>query len=476
MIYVDLIIILLYGMLAILSRKNFSKYKAVCGWFGMLGTVFLAMGDKVCHYLSHFSHEEKTKKKIRRLEVVSTGKLETLAHMYTVKNAAVCLGIFLVFTLMSGLICLTEKYRKEPDNIIEREDYQGNTKEYDIYMSIDGEESVYALQVAPVTYTEEEFNSQVNRIYEELGEHMLNGNEDTEHICTDLLLDSWDSSGVFSIRWSSDYPEYVTSFGQVRTDNLEQDIDVVLTAEITYQDYTACRSYEITVIANKGNNNENSVTDIAGQSLEQLEINSRNEKTIEIPRELFGVTVSLEPKNQNNAVLIMVFAIFVCVIFICWKQNRLKERMRNRDNMLNKQYSVLVNKLSLLLETGMTLKHSLKQITVEAQKQDLLIQELEYTLREIDAGADEATAYEQLGARLALPNYIRVMNHISQNLRLGTRDLRNLMEDEVRLSVETRLELARKKGEEASTKLVFPMIILLAVIMVIIIVPAMMQF
>ncbi len=474
MIYVDLVIILLYGMLAILSRKNFSKYKAAGGRSGLAGAMFLAMGDTVYGYLKHFCHEEKTKEKIRRLEVVSARKLDAMTKMHMVKNAAVCMGILLGFCLISVIFYFADQAGH--DNVIERADYQGEPKEYDIYMNIDGEESVYVLQVEPVAYTEEEFNSQVNRIYGELGESMLNGNEDAEHICTDLLLDSRDSTGVFLIRWSSDHPEYVTSFGQVRTDELEHDVAVTLTAEIVYQDYAACRDYEIIVRADKGNNIEKSAVDIAGQSLEQQELNSRHDKTIEIPEELYGVEVSVYSKHQNIAAVIMGFAVVVCGFSVWWRQYRLKEKNRNRDNMLNKQYPALVNKLSLLLETGMTLKYSLSRITAEADEHSLLMQELEYTLREIDAGADEATAYEQLGARLALPNYVRIMNQISQNLRLGTRDLRKLMEEEVHISVETRMELARKKGEEASAKLVFPMIVLLVVIMVIIIMPAMTQF
>ena len=68
------------------------------------------------------------------------------------------------------------------------------------------------------------------------------------------------------------------------------------------------------------------------------------------------------------------------------------------------------------------------------------------------------------------------MGHISQNLRMGTKDLLKLMEDEVRTSLELKKEYTRRKGEEASTKLLFPMIILLATVMIIIIVPAIVTF
>jgi len=46
------------------------------------------------------------------------------------------------------------------------------------------------------------------------------------------------------------------------------------------------------------------------------------------------------------------------------------------------------------------------------------------------------------------------------------------MEQEMQQVLEKRRELAKKKGEEASTKLLFPMILLLVLVMVMIVYPA----
>lgn len=80
--------------------------------------------------------------------------------------------------------------------------------------------------------------------------------------------------------------------------------------------------------------------------------------------------------------------------------------------------------------------------------------------------------YEQLGRRLELPEYYQLLQHISQYIRMGTKDLRNLMEQEMQQALKKRRELAKKKGEEASTKLLFPMILLLVLVMVMIVYPA----
>lgn len=471
MIFINLTVILLYGMLALLSRRNFSKYKGI-------GRLFLAMADTVYNGMEEYFHmsNAKIRSRLRKVQVVTPAKLYDLTREYAVKNAAVCLGVLFALNLISAAAAVVRSSRLDAGNIIEREDYQGNTREQDIRLSIDGKDTVYALEVAPVEYTEEEFYAHAAEVFAELANTMLGENEDAGHIYRDLKLAGKDRTGVFSIEWSSDCPEYITSFGEVRTSELKRDTEVALRARLSYLDYSAEQIYFVTVCT-KQENVENAETDIVGRFLERLEKESRNNKTFVIPNELDGVIISLQRNKKDISVWILLLGVPCSFCVIMLRNGRLKDRVHDRDIILTRQYPMFVNKLSLLLSTGMTLKTGLKQMISEAEyKPDILIQEILYTLREIDTGADEASAYEQLGVRLALSSYTRLMNHISRNLRLGTADLPQLMEDEVRLSVELKIELARKKGEEASAKLVFPMIMLMAVIMIIVILPAIVQF
>ena len=136
------------------------------------------------------------------------------------------------------------------------------------------------------------------------------------------------------------------------------------------------------------------------------------------------------------------------------------------------QYPSFVNRLWLLLGSGMTVQTGIRQILSEMEKDWLLRRELEYAMHQLDTGSEESWVYEQLGRRLELPEYYQLLQHISQYIRMGTKDLRNLMEQEMQQAMEKRRELAKKKGEEASTKLLFPMILLLVLVMVMIVYPA----
>ena len=61
-------------------------------------------------------------------------------------------------------------------------------------------------------------------------------------------------------------------------------------------------------------------------------------------------------------------------------------------------------------------------------------------------------------------------------MKKGSGDLLRLLEIEAMESFEERKELAKRIGEKAGTKLLFPMMIMLLIVIVIVIVPAFLSF
>ena len=68
--------------------------------------------------------------------------------------------------------------------------------------------------------------------------------------------------------------------------------------------------------------------------------------------------------------------------------------------------------------------------------------------------------------------YVRLGALLSQNLRKGTKGLTQLLKTEALQAFEDRKANARRRGEEAGTKLLLPMFLMLSVVLVIVIVPA----
>lgn len=75
-----------------------------------------------------------------------------------------------------------------------------------------------------------------------------------------------------------------------------------------------------------------------------------------------------------------------------------------------------------------------------------------------------------------MPEYIRLGTVLSQNLRKGTKGLNTMLEQEAAASFMERKNNARKLGEKAGTKLLFPMLLMLGIVLVILMVPAFLSF
>ena len=117
-----------------------------------------------------------------------------------------------------------------------------------------------------------------------------------------------------------------------------------------------------------------------------------------------------------------------------------------------------------------------KQYYRDRRKLRYVYEEVLYTCREMESGVSEAEAYERFGRRCGLPEYIRLGSVLSQNLKKGARGLTALLEEEALSSMTERKNNARKLGEKAGTKLLFPMILMLGIVMVILMVPAFLAF
>ena len=99
-------------------------------------------------------------------------------------------------------------------------------------------------------------------------------------------------------------------------------------------------------------------------------------------------------------------------------------------------------------------------------------EEMLFACGEMKSGVPESTAYENFGRRCGLPQYIKLGSLLSQNLKKGSKGLASILEKEAASSMEERQNMARKLGEQAGTKLLFPMAMMFGVVLTVLIVPA----
>jgi hypothetical protein len=71
---------------------------------------------------------------------------------------------------------------------------------------------------------------------------------------------------------------------------------------------------------------------------------------------------------------------------------------------------------------------------------------------------------------------MKLASLLEQNRKTGLKNLRYLLEEEVAAAFEERKNIAKRLGEEAGTKLLLPLFLMLGIVMVMVVAPAFLSF
>ena len=186
---------------------------------------------------------------------------------------------------------------------------------------------------------------------------------------------------------------------------------------------------------------------------------------------------------QDNSLLLLLLTLIGGAASYVLKDKELKKTMEERQQELLSDYPQFVSKLVLYMGAGMTVRNVFNKLAVSyVKKRDngagkrYLYEEILRVNRELATGASESETYERFGARCMTKQYTRLATLLSQNIRKGNGELLALLSEEAKKAFEERMDKAKKTGEEAGTRLLLPMIIMLVIVMAMIMVPAYMAF
>ncbi len=175
--------------------------------------------------------------------------------------------------------------------------------------------------------------------------------------------------------------------------------------------------------------------------------------------------------SQFQGVLLVYSLLFFSVLIIS-DDLKLKNKLKNRRLEIQLEFPNFINKLTLLINAGMTMSKAWEKISTDCSKMGDFYTEVNKTVIDIKSGKSEAEAFSQFAKRVKTPEISRLMSTIVQSTKRGGNDLvlsLRLLSNEC---WEMRKNAIKRLGEEASTKLLIPMMIMFFAIIVIVITPA----
>lgn len=158
-----------------------------------------------------------------------------------------------------------------------------------------------------------------------------------------------------------------------------------------------------------------------------------------------------------------------------------QRNLQKRYEELLMDYPALIMKFTLLIQAGMTARRAFGKIGLDYRKRKgkkgrAAYEEILAVCNEMESGVSELEAYRRFGERCGQVKYKVFSTLLVQNLQKGSRQLSDMLEREATEAWEERKRRARVLGEAAATKLLFPMVLMLLVVMAIIMIPAFLSF
>ena len=399
----------------------------------------------------------------------------------------------LLFILAADLLAMAVWYSESQEGVlseegvIERPDYGAGDLEISVEVSIEGEDSSvgqYTVSIGARQYTEEETQALAEELFELLPDLIVGENSSLSRVTGDLNLITAAEGYPFRITWSSSRYEWVDSNGTVHSDLVEEDagIDVTLTAKLTYEGYKYEQSYEIRVYP-EVLSQEEQVTQEIQDALLQSEEESAQTGEFQLPEEVNGLVLLWEEVRDDTSLPLFGLILSAGAGVFLLSDRDLHDKVRKRERQMKVDYPQIVSKLVLFLGAGMSVRNAFARLgrsyleeRAKGGEKHYVYEEILLVCREMDSGISESAALAHFGRRCGTRQYTKLCSLLVQNLTKGNSALLNVLQEEADLAFDERKSLARQMGEEAGTRLLLPMILMLGVTLVIIMIPAYMSF
>ncbi|MDO5573913.1 MAG: hypothetical protein Q4G60_08035 [bacterium] len=346
--------------------------------------------------------------------------------------------------------------------------YNDGSEKEDISMQISGQQ--YSLSETERMYTE---------MMKQLPSIILGENSSFDEVRKHLNLVKRVEGYPFHIRWQPDSYRLIDQYGTIHSEEIEEEGSVTrIKAVITYEDYQAESVFHIRLYPQLLTEQEKFIEEIH-QEVEKRNAASVTDAEIQLPDQIEKKEIIWREKKSHESLYLLLLTIVCSVTLYYGKDMNLHKQVEQRRKEMKIDYVEIISKLALFLGAGMTTKGAWKKIVTDYEKachsgmkKRYAYEEMMITYHEMCSGVSESTAYERFGRRSELPCYQILASIISQSVKRGAKGTVTLLLREMTGAFEERKSIARQLGEEAGTKLLIPMFMMLLIVMLMIVLPA----
>lgn len=367
--------------------------------------------------------------------------------------------------------------------VVERKEYGKGATELELIAELEEGKEGLSFTLEEVQYTPEQIKILFEEAIIDLERIMLGLNSSLDEIRSPLNFVHKMEGYPFTITWDLNNYQVMDSQGQLKSKFLSEEGTVVkITAILKYFDFSGeytCFARILPLL----NDEKEEVIQTIQKEVERKEKEGKYERIFRLPKEIEGKKIIWSESFSTYSFLYMGITVLICVLFSINKDKSLEKKLEKRKKQMLLDYPEIITKFSLLLGAGMTLRMAWKKIVGDYEEREnrkggkrYAYEEMKLTYYEMQSGVPEIEAYKRFGKRCGITRYLKFTSLLIQNIKKGTDGMLGALEMEAKDAFEDRKDMARKLGEEASTKLLLPMGMMLGVVLMLIVIPAFLSF
>ena len=360
---------------------------------------------------------------------------------------------------------------------LERNPYGEGGYEETLLAETQGKTQEITVYVEEKSYTEKEIENYMKEAKKELDKWLKKVKKGGNAFRFPMSLEG----NPVQLSWSTGNPDLLSWEGIPGEDVSEEGERVEISALLSLGEQTEIWNEEVTVYPPKLNEREKMQKEIQ----KEAELLSENpSEPLYLPQTLQGKEVRYRKTGTETGGIICVLSLILGLgVYPLQKEKEKKQKELTRKEM-QRDYPDIIQKLVLFLRAGFTIRKALEKIAEGYlrskekyhAKERSAYEEIVRTCREMQGGIYEAEAYERFGTRCGISQYKILSVLLVQNLKKGNQNLLELLEREEAVAEDERKRSAKVRGEEASTKLLLPMVLQLIVVLMILMIPAFFSF
>lgn len=396
-------------------------------------------------------------------------------------------GIVVLLLIVCGLAWVYCFTTKPEDSILSGERYivrQMEDETVDLQVSgksdIASWEKKISLLIKPKEFSEKEKKQIEKTVEDYVGKTLPGKNPSLKKVTKALNFVTEVPGTEAELKWTWDEQYIKDSGSPIAAAIPKQGVDTEIMLEASWKNWRKVFHFMVHIDSRVFTEEERAIQDVK-RTIKNVLKDRAEDAVVELPGQVGSTEITYWEMGEEKSYL----AVYLCIGVILfmpfvWREQQ-KKKLAEREEQMLMEHPGIVNKVMLLLSAGLTVRKAVERLSMEYEEERkkggsmrYAYEEICVMLQEMKDGISEGIAMERFGRRCRLFPYLRFSSVITQNLKKGAEGIIDILEKESMEALEQRKSRVLKMGEVAGTKLLFPMMLMLGLVMGIIMVPAFM--